>query len=90
MKYEITRISALQCSKINTALYAMIGFIYTLIGLFMVLFGGPSFQMAGVIYILMPIILGVIGFVGTLYFAAIYNWLTKRLGGFEFEMKTKE
>jgi len=42
MKEQITRISILQSSKIATALYVLLGFIYTLIGIPMLIFGGTN------------------------------------------------
>ena len=44
----------------------------------------------GVIYIFMPIIMGVIGFLCIVIFGAIYNALAKRLGGVEVEVTSIE
>ena len=41
----------------------------------------------GIIYLVMPIILGVFGFIFFVIFAAIYNGLAKLLGGFEVEVR---
>lgn len=90
MKHQVTKISVLQSSKIMTALYVLIGFIYTVIGLFMLIFGDDRMMGLAIAYCLMPIIMGIIGFVFFAAFATIYNWLATRLGGFEFEMTTKE
>ena len=49
MKKRITRISVLQSSKIATALYALMGFIYTLIGIPMLIFGGDKLKIMGII-----------------------------------------
>ena len=86
MKKQITRISILQSSKIATALYALLGFIYTLIGIPMLMFGGDKLKILGTIYILMPILMAVFGFIFFVIFAAIYNLLAKRLGGMEVEV----
>ena len=43
--------------------------------------------MMGVVYILMPIIMAVFGFIFFVIFAAIYNLLAKGLGGIEVEVK---
>ena len=87
MKKQLIRISVLQSSKIMTALYALMGFIYTLIGIPMVIFGGKPFQIIGTIYIFGPILFGIFGFVFFVIFAAVYNGLAKWLGGVEVEIK---
>ena len=90
MKKQLIRISILQSSKILTALYVLMGFIYSVIGVPMIIFGGQQFKIMGIIYLLMPIILGILGFIFFVIFAAIYNLLAKWLGGFEFEIKQIE
>jgi hypothetical protein len=70
-----------------TALYVLMGFIYTLIGIPMLIFGGKQLQLMGIVYILMPVIMGVFGFIFFAIFAAVYNGLAKWLGGFEVEVK---
>lgn len=87
MKKQLVRISILQSSKIMTALYVLMGFIYTLVGIPMVVFGNSGLRIMGVIYIFMPIFMGIIGFVFFVIFAAIYNYLAQQLGGFEVEVK---
>ena len=73
-----------------TALYVLMGFIYTIIGIPMIVFGGKQFKIMGIIYLLMPIIMGIFGFIFFVIFAAIYNFLAKKLGGFEVEVKNIE
>lgn len=90
MKKQIIRVSILQSSKISTALYFLIGFIYTLVGIPLLIFGGGPARIIGIIYILMPIIMAVIGFVFFVIFAALYNLLAKWLGGIEVEIKNIE
>ncbi len=87
MKKQITRISVLQSSKIVVALYVLMGFLYTLIGIPMLVFGGPGMRLAGIIYIAMPLILAILGWVFFAIFAALYNLLAKWLGGVEVEVK---
>ena len=92
MKKQIIRISILQSSKIVTALYALIGLIYTLIGILMLAFGGeePVMKVIAIIYILAPLWMAILGFIFFAIFAAIYNLLAKRLGGIEFEVTDVE
>ncbi|HEY1893037.1 MAG TPA: hypothetical protein VGG52_00690 [Chthoniobacterales bacterium] len=86
MKKQLSRISILQSSKIATALYVLTGFIYTLIGIPILIFGNEKLRVLAIIYILMPIIMAIFGFVFFVIFAAIYNLLAKWLGGIEVEV----
>jgi hypothetical protein len=87
MKKQLIRISILQSSKIMTALYVVMGFLYTLIGIPMLIFGNKEIQIMGIVYTLMPILMGVLGFIFFVIFAALYNGLAKWLGGIEVEVK---
>ncbi len=87
MKKQLSRISILQSSKITTALYVLMGFIYTVIGIPMLIFGGEKLKVIAIIYILMPIVMAAFGFIFFVIFAAIYNLLAKWLGGIEVEVK---
>lgn len=71
-----------------TVLYALMGFIYTLAGIPMILFGGKAFHTVGIIYLFGPILFGLLGFIFFVIFAAIYNALAQWLGGVEFEVKS--
>jgi hypothetical protein len=88
MKTQVSRISILQSAKISTAMYVLMGFIYSLIGIPMVIFGSGGVRVVGAVYVCMPIIMGIFGFVFFVIFAAIYNVLAQSLGGIEFEFKT--
>ena len=92
MKHQITRISILQSRKIATALYALIGLIYTLIGILMLAFGGEetAMKVIAIIYILAPVWMAILGFIFFAIFAAIYNLFAKGLGGIEFEVTDVE
>jgi len=90
MKKQLIRISVLQSSKIMTALYVLMGFIYTLIGIPMAIFGSNQIRIIGIIYIFAPILAGILGFIFFVIFAGIYNLLASWLGGFEFEVKNIE
>ena len=63
------------------------GFIYTAIGIAILGFGGEKLKVIAIIYILMPIVMGILGFIFFVIFAAIYNLLAKWLGGIEVEVK---
>lgn len=86
MKKQITRISILQSSKIVVALYVLMGFIYTLIGIPLIIFGGKEMLIMGIIYAAMPIVMAIVGFIFFVIFSALYNLLAKWLGGIEIEV----
>jgi len=90
MKKQLASISILQSSKILTALYFLLGFLYTLIGIPMIIFGERQVRIIGFVYLFGPIMMAVIGFIFFVIFAALYNLLAKSLGGFEFEIKNIE
>ena len=87
MKKQLIRISILQSSKIVTAMYVLMGFIYTLIGIPMIIFGSSPMRIIGIICFLMPILMGILGFIFFVIFAAVYNLLASWLGGVEVEIK---
>jgi len=86
MKRQLTRISILQSSKIITALYAILGLVYSLIGVPMILLGGDELRIIGVIYLIMPVFMAIFGFIGFVIFAALYNLMAGVLGGIEYEV----
>jgi hypothetical protein len=87
MKKQIVRISILQSSKIVVALYFFLGFVYTLIGIPMAVFGAHQIRVMGIVYCFGPVLMAVIGFIFFALSAAVYNLLAGWLGGFEFEVK---
>jgi hypothetical protein len=76
MKKQVVRISILQSSKIITAIQFLVGFIYTLIGIPMFIFGDPLLRNMGVVYLFMPVIAPILGFIVFIIIAAIYNFLS--------------
>jgi len=84
MKMQITRFSVLQSTKIMTAMYVLFGFIYTLIGIPMIIFGDTGVKIMGIVYLFMPIITGIMGFIFLALFMWLYNVLAVRFGGIEF------
>jgi len=87
MKKQVVRISILQSSKIITAIKFLVGFIFTLIGIPMIVFGDPLLRKMGIIYVFMPVIMPIFGFVSFVILAAIYNFLAKQFGGVEVEVR---
>ena len=86
MKKRVTRISILQSAKVATVLYAILGLLYTLIGIPMLLFGSQQMQMMAILYLCMPILMALFGFIFFVISSAIYNLVARWLGGFEFEI----
>ena len=67
-------------------MYVVLGLIYTLIGIPMVVFGGKQTHIIGIVYLFMPIVMAICGFIFFVISSAVYNLLAKWLGGFEFEV----
>ena len=70
MKKQLTRISILQSSMSVTALCVLMGFIYTLFGIPMLIFGGEQIKIMAIIYIAMPLVMTIFGFIFFSVFAA--------------------
>ncbi len=91
MKKQIIRISILQSSKIVTLLYALLGFLYTLIGIPLIIVGvmkaNMGLEVMGGFYLFGPIFMGALGFIFFVIAAALYNLLATFTGGFEFEVR---
>jgi hypothetical protein len=95
----ITRVSAVSVAKVAAVLYAGIGL---LIGGFISLIGmaGVGSLLAGSegsglftmlfgvgAIVIMPILYGVFGFIGTFIFASLFNVAARMTGGIEIETK---
>jgi hypothetical protein len=89
MKKQITRISVIQTSKVVALMYALISLLYTVMGLFMVIFGSGAIRAAGILYVLMPIIMVTFGFLFMMLFCWIYNVVAGWVGGVEFTVEEK-
>ncbi|MDA0990430.1 MAG: hypothetical protein O3A51_06725 [Verrucomicrobia bacterium] len=84
MRKQITHISVLQTSKIATLLYLVFSLLYVPIGFGMLIFGGTELKIMGCIYMAMPLIMGIFGFVGAVIACAVYNLCARWVGGVEF------
>jgi len=92
---KLKKVGVMSAAKILGILYAVIGLIA---GAFMTIFaltgvfgageptGGMVFFGAGAI-IVMPILYGIMGFVGGIIGAWIYNMVAKSMGGLEIELE---
>ncbi len=88
MKKQISSISIHQTSKIFAVLYGLIGLLYSLLGVIM-LFSEKT-RAGGIVFLLMPIIMAVTGYIGIAITAFVYNLVASRLGGIEFEVRDAE
>ena len=86
MKKQISKISIFQTSKIMTLMYVIFSLLYIPFGIGMLIFGGDAMKIMGIIYIAMPIIMGVFGFIFIVIGAWFYNLLASWVGGVEFEV----
>ena len=89
----IKRVDPMSFARISAALYAIMGFLMGLI-FALISMAGPGFARSGMpmgglfgmmfgvgAIIILPICYGLIGFIGTLIAASIYNGLAKLVGG---------
>jgi hypothetical protein len=93
----IRRIGPLSCAKIAGTLYAVIGLIVGGIVSLIAIAGGfgPNTEGSRAIgamigtasIIVLPIMYGCLGFVGTLIVAALYNVLASAVGGVEVDLQ---
>lgn len=87
MKKQIKRISIAQTSKIVAILYVIFGLIYSVIGIPMILLGRTELKVMGFMYLFMPFIMGVFGFIFVAIGCWIYNLVASKFGGIEFEVE---
>ncbi|AQQ09245.1 hypothetical protein L21SP3_01047 [Sedimentisphaera cyanobacteriorum] len=91
MKKQISRVSVFQSSRVVSLLYFFFGLPPAVAGLFLVLFTeNPENRIPGIVFLLMPVILSVMGFVFLSIMIAIYNFLASKVGGIEFETSEAE
>ncbi len=89
MKKQITHISVVQTSKVLALLYTLISLIYTFVGIPMAIFGSGKVRLVGIVYIFMPVVMLVIGFVMLLLCCWLYNVVANWVGGIEVTVEDK-
>ena len=94
MKHQITNISILQTSKIVAIIYALFGLIFVPFSCLFIFLGVISEEpvniFVGVLYLFMPLLYAVGGFVFSVLAIWIYNLVAERIGGIEFELSEVE
>ncbi len=94
MKKQIQRLSPHQNAKVFGILMAVSSLVFVIPMLTIMMFSAPTVDQHGnpvnfpkFLFILFPILYLVIGYLMTLIGSAIYNFLFRYIGGFEFEVK---
>ena len=77
---RIARFSVVQTAKVVTLCYVAFSLMFIPFGIMMIIAGDSS---TGTVYLLMPIIYGIIGFPATALGCWVYNLLAKNIGGIE-------
>jgi len=87
MKKQIKQISVAQTSKVIAILYVIFSLLYSLFGIPIIIFGSSEIKIIGFIYLFMPVLAGVFGFIFVALNCWIYNLIAGKFGGVEFEVK---
>jgi hypothetical protein len=86
----------MSCARISGLLYGLMGLLFgacvSVISLLGGIAAGSSNQGYQMLFgtaavIVLPILYGGVGFVGSLIAAALYNWLAKMVGGVELDLQ---
>ena len=87
----VERIDAMSLGKIFAGIYALFGLVT---GVFVSLFGsiatGAGASIAGLgllAVVVLPLLYGLLGFIGGIITAWIYNLIAKKFGGIKIELK---
>ena len=84
MRTQITNVSIFQNAKFLSILVAPFTLVYSLIGIFLLTVEGM--RIIAILFILAPIWLSLLYFVTVAVFALIYNFVSSKIGGIEFEL----
>lgn len=96
---ELTRVEPFSLGRIGGALYAALGLLGLLLFVPFAMIGMLGGDMIGsgeliggwaglmIVMVLMPVLYGIIGFVGGLLVGVIYNWLAGFVGGLRITLR---
>jgi len=97
---ELKKLGILSFAKMNALMSAFFGFLggifYAVMGVFaqaggVPIFPGiPTFVLGFAFVIILPIIYGILGFIGGLIVAALYNLFASWFGGIEMKFKVHQ
>lgn len=87
MSQRITRVVPMSAAKLFGAMYFVIGIVAApFLAIPALMAGGDQGSATGIgLLLILPVIYGVMGFVGMAIFAWFYNVLAARIGGIEIE-----
>lgn len=88
---RIRRFGVYQTAKVAAIIYFLFGLI--MVGMLNSVFLGkwlPESAISGIFFLFIPFIYGIIGFMFTAAFCAIYNFTVRWTGGIEVEFETTE
>ena len=89
MRTQIKRISIMQTSKVIAIIYPIFGLIHTMIGIWM-LTSPKQPNWLGILFIFIPIILGILGFGFSVIGYLFYNFIASKVGSVEFILENVE
>ena len=97
MKFRLRRVGVIKAALIGGIGYAIMGLVFVPFFFFVALVApaegpmGPGEWMFGPIFALMlPLVYGVMGFIGTGLAAAVYNLIAMMVGGLDVELEPVE
>lgn len=89
MKRVLTRIGVFKTSLVVAIVYAFMSLLYTVIGVGMIAFGSDAMKIMGFMYAFMPILMLVLGFLGTALMCWLYNVVAGWVGGIEVTVEDR-
>ena len=89
MRAQIRRISIMQTSKVVAIIYPIFGLIHTMIGIWM-LTSPEQPNWLGMLFLFIPIIIGIFGFIFSIIGCLLYNLIASKVGGVEFILEDVE
>ena len=92
MKKQLTHIAPLRAGIVLGVLYGILSLIAVPFFLIVAIIGSKSGSQAPAVFgigfaIMLPVIYAIVGFIGGIIAAAIYNLVAKWTGGLEFEVR---
>lgn len=92
MKKQLTYIAPLKAGIVLAVLYGILSLILVPFFVIATALGSRSGAPAPVLFgvgftVIMPVMYAVVGFIGGVVAAALYNWIATWTGGFEFEVR---
>jgi hypothetical protein len=88
MRKQVTHLSPHQSAKVVAVLYVVCTLPFALFGVLGLIFGwSTTARFHSAIFIFVPLIYGVIGYILFALFCWVYNHVAQRIGGIEFSVE---